>query len=73
MAQISVELGKKQDFELENVLEVALPEFVAKKEDAVEKASLGEKFSKLFNSNIKEIRRIEDVKSMQNFRQYAVF
>ena len=73
MAQISVELGKKQDFELQSVLEVALPEFVAKKEDAVEKASFGKKLSKLFNSNVKEIRRIEDVKSMQNFRQQAIF
>ena len=73
MAQISVELGKKQEFELRSVLEVALPEFIAKKEAVVEKASFGKKLSKLYNSNFKEIRRIEDVKNMQNFRQYAIF
>ena len=73
MAQISVELGKKQGFEIESVLEVALPEFVAKKEEVVEKLSISKRISKLLNSNAKEIRRIEDVQSMQNFRQYAIF
>ncbi|MHA1669295.1 MAG: hypothetical protein ACTSV5_01825 [Promethearchaeota archaeon] len=74
MAQISVELKKKKYFELESVLEVVLPEFVEKKEEAVEKLSIGKKLSKLINlANAKELRRIEVVKSMQNFRQYAIF
>jgi len=73
MAQVSLEVGKNHDFELKSVLEVALPEFIAIKECAVEKASFGKKLSKLVKYNNKEIRRIEDVKSMQNFRQYAIF
>jgi len=73
MAQISLEVGKNQEFELKSVLEVDLPEFIVIKEDAVEKASFGQKISKLVKYNVKEIRRIEDVKNMQNFRQYAIF
>ena len=73
MAQISLEVGKNQEFEVKRVLEVALPEFIAVKEDAVEKASFGKNLSKIVKNNVKEIRRIEDVKSMQNYRQYAIF
>jgi hypothetical protein len=70
MAQISLEVGKKQE---QCVFEVEFPEFIPIKEIVVEKASFGKKLSKLVKSNVKEMRRIEDVKSMQNFRQHAIF
>ena len=68
MAQASLEVVKKQ-----SVLEVEFPEFIAIKEVAVEKASFGKKFSKLLKANVKETRTIQEVKNVQNFRQYALF
>ena len=71
MAQASLEVVKRQE---QCVLEVELPDFITIKECAVEKASFGKKFSKLVKSNVNETRSIQEVKNIQNFRQYfAVF
>ena len=71
MAQTSLEVVKNQE---RCVLGIELPDFITFKECAVEKASFGKKFSKLVKSNVNETRSIQEVKNIQNFRQYfAVF
>ena len=70
MAQASLEVVKKQE---QSVLEFELPEFITIKEIAVEKASFGKRFSKLMKASVIETRTIQEVKNIQNFRQYAIF
>lgn len=67
MAQASLKVMKKQE---KCVLEFELPEYIAVKECAVEKASFGKKISKLMKVNLKETQTIQEVNNNLNFRQY---
>ena len=74
MAQISVEAGKKQELELNSVLEVELPEIILC-EEILEEGSHNKRLLKLIKKgqNIKEIRSIQSVKNTQNYRLHNYY
>jgi len=74
MAQISVEAGKKQELELNSVLEVELPEIILR-EEILEEGSHNKRLLKLIKKgqNIKEIRSIQSVKNTQNYRLHNYY
>ena len=70
MAQTSVEVVKKQDLELKSVFEeLDYPEITLSSEK-VEGGSRSRKFLKFIkkDNSLKEIRTIESVKNVQNYR-----
>ena len=71
MAQTSVKVGKKQELELNSVLEIELPEIVLH-EEILEEGSQNRRLLKLIRKrkNIKELRPIESVKNTQNYRRF---
>lgn len=73
MAQASVQEGKKQELELNNVLEYELPEIVISQE--IVGTSLSKRVLKFIKKDhcLKEIQTIDSVKNLYNFRQRALF